>query len=1040
MEFLGELVTGGKQAEELKKNLKRLYNDIEFSEENISYIKQVYQKIITNKNKLNISTLDSFINTIFKSLIAPYHNITGYSIDPLINDDILPEIYDTILSDNNFHLLDNIFKLKLNRNISSYNDFIKAIIDNRWLFEFYFKSDIPEIDIKTAANQSYEEFIKIAHDFCQQFSWVYNEFYQSKPWDKTFARSWFATLNENDKMRYVLPSAIGDYLFAFLQNRDFISQKYPLINSSNNIWNGGSILRGNKFADYKDELLELQDKLFKAWKNFLFWELVKPEQQDILELSKIIFQKYDEIKFRDKILTYNDLAFYTWKYLYDPEISIIDQHEVLNIFYEQLSYRIKFILIDEFQDTSILQWNIFAPLIREILAGAGSSEIGSFIVVGDEKQAIYSWRSGERELLLRMEKLLNLEFRSDELKTSYRSSKAVIDLVNQLFSDTYYKEKISDSQLNWKYPLVDTIKKDSGYARIQITNLKNGKETRDLREEVEEFIKNIYLPAVDKKQLNPASTAILTRTHKEMNTVSAVLREMKIDYIDETSLSIVEHRAVKPVLAILNWFYNLDLSSLLAFLRSDAILLDSEKLKDILECWQDCQTNNTAFCQTLSEKFIKLEPIKIMSSLQRQNLAPLQLTKAIIKDFNLISTFNQEADQANLTKFLDIIARFLANNLDYSHDLGGLLRYLLDNQKAEAFAQTGIQQQDVLKIITIHKSKGLEFDTVILIQNCPSRTSHLSELSILPNYTPDFTALDGAMFTYNFTSLLKDSPAQKLLDLQTKRRCIESINVWYVALTRAKRNIFALITYAIKDGLEKYVESFQPDKPDINKLVVGSLINAFPDESTLQDDSLIITLGELQPAPIEKELTSATLTNLIDISNWFSAPPSDYFRSRDNWQDDISPQNRHLLANAQIMGNIAHYYLEQIRFDSPAARKLAAQRTIAFYGSLMKADAIQNVIQKANQILSDNANFFDQNIWDNVFCEWSIFDDQKKEFRIDRLLVSHQRKEIQVVDYKTGRITNSDQLNNYIKLLQKIPFVSEQSYKLLPGIFLKIIL
>jgi len=525
-----------------------------------------------------------------------------------------------------------------------------------------------------------------------------------------------------------------------------------------------------------------------------------------------------------------------------------------------------------------------------------------------------------------------------------------------------------------------------------------------------------------------------------MNTVAAVLREMKIDYIDETSLSIIHHRAIKPVLALLNWFYNLDFTSLLIFLRSDAILMDSEDLKNILEFWQDCQTDNTAFCQKLSEKFTDLKPIKIITALQKQNLAPLQLTKSIIKDFNLINIFNQESDQANLTKFLDIVASFIAANLDYSHDLGGLLRFLDDNQKAEAFTQTGIQQQDVLKIITIHKSKGLEFDTVILIQNCPSNTAHFSELSIFPNYTPDFTALAGAVFTYNFSSMLKDSPAQPLLDMQNKRLCLEAINVWYVALTRAKRNIYALITYSIKDGLQKYVASFKNDKPNVNKLLVGSLESAFTDESTQQDNSLVITMGELVPAPEEKKITSATLTNLKDISNWFSAPPAEYFIAKDSWQDNISSENRHQLASAQIKGNIAHYYLEQIRFDSPDARSIAAQRTHAFYGSLMQADALQNVIQKTNQTIDENASLFDLNFWEQVFCEWTVFDDHKNAFRIDRLLVSHKRKEIQVVDYKTGKITDSDQLNKYLKLIGKIPFIKQNNYTLLPGIFLKIIL
>ncbi|MCF7912028.1 MAG: UvrD-helicase domain-containing protein [Candidatus Cloacimonetes bacterium] len=1038
IEFLHHLTIGGKKADELKTSLKAIYDDLDFSPENIDYITHIYKKIITSKSRLNISTLDSFINTIFKSLIAPYHNITGYTIDPLINNDILPEIYNTILSDENFPLLENIFKYKQSRNISAYNDFIKAIMDNRWLFEFYYKSRIDAIDHLTLAEYSYNQLLAIAKDFCQRFNWIYNEYYSAKTWDKVFAKDWYNALNENDNLKSVAPDAIGDHLLSLLSDRDFLVQKYSLLSSSKNIWNGGTLLRGAKMLDYKDEITELQDQLYTAWRNLLFYKLVLPEQQDILELSRIIFQKYDEIKFRDKILTFNDLTAYTWKYLYDPEISIINQNEVLNLFYEQISYRIKFILIDEFQDTSILQWNIFAPLIREIISGIGSSESGSFTVVGDEKQAIYSWRSGERELLVGMEKLLDVKFRSENLTTSYRSSKAVIEFVNRLFSDQYFKDNLKIAGLSWDYSHIEAIKSEPGFVQVQINNLKNDDQEKEFSLEVEEFIKNIYLPAVKEDKISPTDTAILTRTHKEMNTIAAVLREMEIDYLDETSLSILEHRAIKPVLALMHWLYNLDFTSLLVFLRSDAVLLDSKELKDILVCWQNCANNNTAFNQTLISGFSSLLPVKIISELAALTSEPLLLTQAIIKKFNLTNIFDQESDLANLSRFIDIIAGFLAENLDYTHDLGGVLRYLADNQKSEAFIQSGIQQQDVIKILTIHKSKGLEFDTVILIQNCPRNSSHLPELYIAPNYTADFSALDGAIFTYNFKSLLKDSPVQPLLDLQNKRQCIEAINVWYVALTRAKRNLFALITYSIKEGWQKFVESFQPDKPDINKLLVGSLTDAFAIERIEQDASLLITLGELNKYNAIKDVTSSTLTGLKDISPWFSSPPPDYFQPRDNWQDKIPPENLQQLASSQISGNIAHYYLEQIRFDSPENRRLAAQRTIAFYGSLMPVDHIKAVIQNTDSVLSANADLFDTALWEEAYCEWSIFDNHKREFRIDRLLVSHQRKEIQVVDYKTGEITDIEQINKYNKLIREIPFVKNQGYTVLDGIFLKI--
>jgi exodeoxyribonuclease V beta subunit len=80
--------------------------------------------------------------------------------------------------------------------------------------------------------------------------------------------------------------------------------------------------------------------------------------------------------------------------------------EVSNTFYEILTTRIRFLLIDEFQDTSILQFKLFLPIIKEITSGEGVKPYGGIIVVGDEKQSIYSWRGGERDFILRMPQLI----------------------------------------------------------------------------------------------------------------------------------------------------------------------------------------------------------------------------------------------------------------------------------------------------------------------------------------------------------------------------------------------------------------------------------------------------------------------------------------------------------------------------------------------------------------------------------------------------------------------------------------------------------
>ncbi len=1040
IDFLQQIISNSKGAAEIKSNLQQLYPNLEFSPQNIDYLKAVYRKIVTHKSRLNISTLDSFINTIFRSLVAPYHNLNGYSIDPQINDNYLPEIYDHLLTDKNFPLLESIFNTKLSRNISRYDEFIKAIISNRWLFEFYYHADIPEPEIAGAAEESYEILVNIAKEFCRQFDWVYNMFYRNaKSWDKVFSIAWWKALQDIG----VLPAEdiAQNVLLPLLKDKSMLIKRFSLMSEAANIWNGSIFMRKKNEEEHKNTMIALQDSLFTAWRTYLFFVLVLPEKHNIIELSKIIYQKYDQIKFREKILTYDDLTTYTWKALYDPRISLISKQDVINLFYEQLSIKIRFILIDEFQDTSIIQWNIFVPLIGELINGSGLDDLGSFTVVGDEKQAIYSWRHGERELLMKMKKLIPADFRTETLNASYRSSISIIDFVNNLFLNEDFKRIIKDANLVWNYDKVKIHKTETGYVKIMISNCNNEDYDHDFREVVKNFLKENYLPNINEKEsrpINPADTAILTRTHSELKIVSDVLSELKIDHITETSNSILDHRTIIPILALLRWFHNQDLFSLLVFLRSDAVRLKSAELKKILTCRQETSRQKTSFLEALSKDFSYLSVINTITDLRSRQNSPLELIKSIIRQFNLTKIFGQEADLANFTKFIDLSAAFFASNLEYTHDLGGLLRWCEVSRKSEAFIQASIQQQNVLKILTIHAAKGLEFDTVFFIHKCTQNTAHLPELSVLPNYTDDFSSLQGCMFTCNFRSLLKNSPAQGLLTKQQRRENEEAINIWYVALTRPKRNLFSLITYKRARGLEDYIGSVSNDSPDIDKVMTGALVNSLSPYGNTLGSSFIAETGELLPYKEKEEPDSDVRENLPDISAWFSPPPSDAYILIEDRQQNIPAVDRQKLAEAKIRGNIAHYYLENIKFDSPEARKLAAHRTLAFYGSLVHQSIILQVTDKINDFLKTHAEYFSPALWDTAYCEYSVFDGYGKEYRIDRLLVSHVRKEIMVIDYKTGGIIRKDQISKYNKLLSTIPFVAKNNFLVLEGEFLKI--
>lgn len=139
---------------------------------------------------------------------------------------------------------------------------------------------------------------------------------------------------------------------------------------------------------------ELRDNLAKTMYN----NSVIPYEEKLLYILNRIYEVYDDIKFREKRFTHSDISSYTFKYIRDKELNFINENGVTDEFFEILDGKIDTIFIDEFQDTSILQWKILKDII---------DQTNNVICVGDEKQSIYGWRGGEKKLFENLEKIID---------------------------------------------------------------------------------------------------------------------------------------------------------------------------------------------------------------------------------------------------------------------------------------------------------------------------------------------------------------------------------------------------------------------------------------------------------------------------------------------------------------------------------------------------------------------------------------------------------------------------------------------------------
>ena len=227
-------------------------------------------------------------------------------------------------------------------------------------------------------------------------------------------------------------------------------------------------------------------------------------------------------------------------YMDDSELSFSDVttlvHEILNLIddseflYFRLDSQIEHMLLDEFQDTSILQYEILKPLINEITSGNGIFDDGSFFFVGDVKQSIYRFRGGVSALFGVVADENNTVI--DKLLTNYRSQKEVIEFVNRAF----------DGKIKNYSPQLTRPESSGGFVEI----LQND-------ELLDELIKQVQV--LLKKGANINEIAILCATNGDGESVKNSLEDLGIDVVTETTTKLINQKSVKAILEYLKYLY-----------------------------------------------------------------------------------------------------------------------------------------------------------------------------------------------------------------------------------------------------------------------------------------------------------------------------------------------------------------------------------------------------------------------------------------------------------------------------------------------------
>lgn len=690
--------------------------------------------------------------------------------------------------------------------------------------------------------------------------------------------------------------------------------------------------------------------------------------------------------------------------------------------YEKIGTTIDTVMIDEFQDTSRMQWENFHLLLEESLAQKEGS-----MIVGDIKQSIYRWRNGDWKILAGLDKDKSFRLNSKTLDTNWRSEANIIAFNNDIFTsackvlnERYKADEGEDcTQLLDAYSDVrQKTSKDTKDGYIKISFLKNSEEhpyadtTMELlAEEVDSLVK---------KGVKVNDIAILVRKNKSIPAVA--------DYFDKNT----------PYRVVSDEAFRLD-ASLAVCMLIDGLRYISEPTDRIA-----CARLAVAYQKEILKKDVDYNTVLLNSVedylpaefrllLPEMSLMPLyELLEKLFVIFRMDMIDEQDA---YLCAFYDAVTEYMQNN---SSELTSFLTYWNETLYAKTIPSGEISG---IRILSIHKSKGLEYHTVLLpfcdwkMENETFNHMLWCKINEEDSDKEPFRELD--LTPVNYSSAMAESYFSDSYKEERLQLWVDNLNLLYVAFTRACKNLIVWCKDEQKDTVSRLLRESIDCMKDIKMTCNMSEIDEEDEEGNTEenDEPIVYEYGEICISCEKKKSDSTnrlvaipeavnvkieSLETEIDFKQ--SNRSADFIRGDEDEEENLRSQYIR-------QGQLLHTLFASIdtKDDLPAAiERLLFEGVIE---SAEKAEEIRKVAEKALSL--DEVKDWYSGEW-TLYNECSIiYNDEQGKMqtrRPDRVMM--KKDEVVVVDFKFGKKKPeySIQVREYMSLLSEMGYTDVKGY------------
>lgn len=936
--------------------------------------KAIIKDIIHNYSAFGISTIDKFTHKIIRTFAQDLELPSNFEI-ALDTDVLLQEAVDSVIAQVGEDEELTQFILEFTKN--------KTDDDKNWdisyeLFEVskLITNENSVQEIKAFEDKNFDDFKSI----------------------RTVLENKVEELKESSKQ-------IGKQLKEFISSKgiDMNSFQVYFVNHLTNIENDEvkptqkkyweeddiKVKKGAKDLDtieaFKTEILSQLAKIYGQYGKIDFYKAFL-QNINSLSLLNAVNKEFRRIQEEQNVLSISDFN----KIIFNKI-----QGEPTPFIYERLGEKYRHYFIDEFQDTSEMQWKNLIPLIDNALASEENGIKGTLMLVGDPKQSIYRWRGGKAEQFIELSKdenpFSNKEKKVENLDTNYRSYSEVIDFNNKFFSFLSQKfENDNYSQLYKSTSFQNINEKKGGYVNISFIE-SNQEENEDFDEnEIGYSFKNLqYLEKtietirnVIEQGFSYGDIVLLTRKKNEGVLLANYLTENNIPILSSETLLIQNATEVKLIIALLRYLNNSkdEESKAIIFYYIARYCQNEIPIHDFI-----------LKLKNFSEDEIENEFKQLGVSISFKNCRTKSLYDAVEI---LVNAFVKEKSNTSYVQyFMDLVLE-----KDSKSQLG--ITEFLDYWDKIGFQKSipSPEGSNAIRIMTIHKSKGLEFPVVIF----PFAEENFSRNKGNKLWV-DFDESDDINFPKAFINSKNDvktysENAKVVFEQKTQEELLDTINVLYVALTRAEEQL-----YVISNKL-------QTKKGDIVTNNLSFYFIDFLDSQGKFNNNLEFEFGAAKRiSKFKPKINSSKNIELVQHKFPF---------------ENIKIAQKEALLwgteqqEAINFGNVFHEILANIKTKNDV--KLAIDKAIETgIISLNDVDFIQSKILEI--VNHDSLElFFSEEA--NVMNEQTIIDSEQGNIKPDKIVF--YEKSALILDYKTGDKKKSHifQINNYANALERMNF------------------